>query len=59
MTALTLAGVSHAYFGRTILDRVKLDVLIVEVDVDDFIQVLVDAKAPAADFRACNPVACA
>lgn len=27
MTALTLAGVSHAYFGRTILDRVKLDVL--------------------------------
>lgn len=26
MTALTLAGVSHAYFGRTILDRVKLDV---------------------------------
>jgi NitT/TauT family transport system ATP-binding protein len=26
MTALTLSGVSHAYFGRTILDRVKLDV---------------------------------
>jgi NitT/TauT family transport system ATP-binding protein len=26
MTALRLAGVSHAYFGRTILDRIKLDV---------------------------------
>ena len=26
MTALTLEGISHAYFGRTVLDRVKLDV---------------------------------
>jgi NitT/TauT family transport system ATP-binding protein len=26
MTALTLDGISHAYFGRTVLDRVKLDV---------------------------------
>ncbi|MBL8847711.1 MAG: ATP-binding cassette domain-containing protein [Hyphomicrobium zavarzinii] len=26
MTALALEGVSHAYFGRTVLDRVKLDV---------------------------------
>jgi NitT/TauT family transport system ATP-binding protein len=27
MTALSLEGISHAYFGRTVLDRVKLDVL--------------------------------
>ncbi len=26
MTALSLDGVSHAYFGRTVLERVKLDV---------------------------------
>ena len=26
MTALSLTGISHAYFGRTVLDRVKLDV---------------------------------
>lgn len=27
MTALSLQGISHAYFGRTVLDRVRLDVL--------------------------------
>ncbi|MBN8911452.1 MAG: ATP-binding cassette domain-containing protein, partial [Rhizobiales bacterium] len=26
MTALSLDNISHAYFGRTVLDRVKLEV---------------------------------